>query len=149
MTTPISAANLAANVATMPRSHQMPTIPTAAGATEVLYRAPCAGTVTGASFVAKDALAQHATNIITFTLVNKGAAGVGTTAMLAAVAANSTVTTTGLPLLAYTPFVLTLHATPANLVVAKGDVLAFIVTGAGTLANTITEGLAVVEFSPS
>lgn len=149
VTSPISAANISAGVSLQARSHVMPTIPTAAGATEVLFRAPCTGTVAAASFVAKDALVQHATNIVTVSIRNYGQAGAGNVAVLAAVDANTTKTSTGFPLLAYTPFPLTLNATPANLAVVKGDILAFIVTGSGTLANTITEGVAVIDFAPS
>lgn len=144
----ITTAKLAAALQAMPRTHVMPTI-AATGPTEVLFRAPYTGTVTAAAFVGKDALAQHAANYLTFSIRNYGAAGAGNTAILAVVDANTTKTVTGAAIAAYTPFPLTLHGTPANLAVTKGDVLAFVATSAATLANTITEGLAIMEFTPS
>jgi hypothetical protein len=124
----------------------IPTVPTAAGTTEVLLIAPGAGTLSVARVAFKDALVQHATNIVTFALVNKGAAGAGSTAMLAATDANTTKTSTGTAITAYGSRALTLHGTAGNLVVAAGDVLALQITGGGTLANTLTEGCVKLVF---
>src|SRR5690349_18226961 len=54
------------------------------GSQELLVTAPCAGTLSGVTWVSKDALAASDTNYLTFTVVNKGPAGAGTTQMLAA-----------------------------------------------------------------
>lgn len=80
----------------------------------------------------------------TFTLVNKGAAGVGTTniATLAMVATVDAV--------AFDEKPITLNGTAANLVVAAGDVLAWVstaVTGAGGLVDP--GGLVQVEIKPT
>lgn len=128
-------------------SSVVPTIPTSAGTTAISLIAPVTGTLTAAKFVAKDALATHATNLVTWAIVNKGQAGAGTTPMLAATAANTTTVTTGTALAAYTTRTLTLHGTAGNLAVTAGDCLEFTVTGSGTLANTITQGFAQLLFS--
>lgn len=145
----VQSADLAANVRGRATQCAIPTVPTSAGTTEVLVVAPVAGTLSGVAFVFKDALAQHATNIVTFAVVNKGQAGAGTTAMLAATDANTTKTSTGTAISAYARRDATLHGTAANLAVAAGDVLAVQVTGSGTLANTLTEGAFLVTVTPS
>lgn len=142
----LTAATATANLRSKALGETIPTVPTSAGTTEVLFIAPVTGTLSAAKVVFKDALAQHATNIVTFALVNKGQAGAGSTAMLAATDANTTKTTTGSAIGAYTTRNLTLHGTAANLVVAAGDCLALQITGGGTLANTLTEGRAQLVF---
>lgn len=121
-------------------SSAVPTVPTAAGTTEVLVMVPFAGTVTAAWFAAKDALIANDTNFVTFAIKNKGQAGAGTTDVLSTAAGNTTKVTGGSALTGYKKRDLALNGTPANLVVAAGDVLAVQVVGAGTLANTLTEG---------
>lgn len=138
--------NLSATARAKVLGSPSPTIPTSAGTTEVSLIAPFAGTLSSAKFVAKDALATHGTNILSWAIVNKGQAGAGSTAMLAATAANSTNSTGGTALAAYTTRTLTLHGTAANLVVAAGDCLALQAIGAGTLANTVTEGYWQLQF---
>lgn len=119
----------------------LPTVPTAAGTTEVSIRIPFAGTITAIAFVTKDGLVANSdTNFATFSVVNKGQSGVGATAVLAATAPNTTKLTGGTAITGYQSRSLVLSATPANLVVAAGDVLACQVVGSGTLANTLTEG---------
>lgn len=108
--------------------------------------APINGNLREAIFSGKDALAQHGTNYITFSITNLGQAGSGTAAMLAATDANTTKTTTGSAISANTARTLTLTATPADLVVAKGDRLLVRSTAAATSANTITFSKVLLVF---
>lgn len=118
----------------------IPTVPTAAGTTEVLVIVPFAGTLSSVRVAFKDALAAHDTNFVRFALVNKGTNGAGAVAMLDAGDVNTSKITGGSAIVGYGSRLLTLSGTPANLDVAAGDVLAFQVIGNGTLANTLTEG---------
>ncbi len=86
---------------------------------QVVGEAPFAGVVTGVSIVPEAALTAHATNYRTFRLVNKGAAGSGTTVV--ASFATDTVTTDDLA--AFDEKAIPLSGTAANLVVAEGDIL--------------------------
>jgi hypothetical protein len=96
---------------------------------------PRGGVLVSAAIVAKDALAANDTNYLTFALTNKLASGSGSTAMLAATAANTTQLTGGTGITAVVGRSLTVHGTAANLRVAEGDVLQFTSTVTGTLAN--------------
>jgi hypothetical protein len=116
------------------------------GSQEILVTAPCAGTLAGVTFCAAQALAANNTNYLTFTLVNKGQAGTGTTQLLAASPANTTQATGGAAIAAYTPYPMTLAA-PANLTVNKGDVLALTIAATGTLANSLSEGYVRFDFA--
>src|SRR5438270_483141 len=133
----VTAADMAPGMATRLLHSSVPTVATT-GTTELLIIVPVAGTIVAAAVAFKDALAAHATAILTFAIVNKGQAGAGTTALLAATDANTSKTSTGTAISAYTTRNLTLHGTAANLVVAAGDVLAVTFTSATTLANTLT-----------
>ena len=86
---------------------------------QVVGEAPFAGVVTGVSIVPEVVLIAHATNYRTFRLVNKGAAGSGTTVV--ASFATDTVTTDDLA--AFDEKAIPLSGTAANLVVAEGDIL--------------------------
>jgi hypothetical protein len=125
----------------------LPTIATT-GVQESTLIAKFAGTLSLVQFVAKDALAVSDTNFITFTIVNRGAGG-GSTAMLAAVDANTTKSTGGAAIVAYTKRNLTLNATAANLVVAAGDTISIIATVTNTLANAVTAPSFLLTFTPS
>lgn len=85
----------------------------------VIGKAPFAGTVTAVSLIPEAAVTANATNFRNFRVVNKGQAGSGTT--LVAVHATDTVATDDL--VAFDEKVVPLSGTPANLVVAAGDVL--------------------------
>lgn len=124
----------------------VPTVPTAAGTTEVLLISSVAGTISAVRAAFKDALAASDTNFVTFNLINKGQAGAGSANTLATTPAgvNTSKVTGGAAQVAYAARAMTLNA--ANLVVAVGDVLAFQVVGTGTLANTLTEGTIQVVF---
>lgn len=121
------------------------TVPTS-GSISAFIIAPKAGKLASADFAGNDALAAHDTNYVTFTLVNKGQAGSGSTAMLAATDANTTKATGGSAIVAKGKRALTLHATPANLVVVKGDVIEIVVTASATPANTVTLAMAILRF---
>jgi hypothetical protein len=112
-------------------------IPTAAGNTDLLVVVPFAGVLTGAYFVGEDALAANDTNYVTFSITNKGAAGAGSAAMLAASDANTTKATGGTAIAAADSRSLTLTSTAADLVVAAGDTLLVRAAGTGTLANVV------------
>src|SRR6266852_6078908 len=118
------------------------TITTTAGG-EVLLMAPCSGNIVAVRFVAKDALATNNTNNIAFGLLNKTQT---LTVVDSTAAVNTTQTTGGSALVAYTARVLTLTA---NIAVTANDVLALSVVVANTLANQVTEGIWQVTFSPS
>jgi hypothetical protein len=85
-----------------------------------------AGKVTSVSYTPEAAISGAASPASrTFTLVNKGAAGVGTTniATLAMVS--------GVDAVAFDELPITLNATAANLVVAAGDILVWVSTAVG------------------
>lgn len=114
------------------------TIPTAAGNTDHYVIAPVNGVLIEALFSAIDALAAHDTNYVTFAITNLGQAGAGTNAMLGAVDGNTSKATGGSAIAANTKRALTLNTDSTKLKVVAGDRLRIRVTGAGTLANTVT-----------
>lgn len=132
----VTGASLSGDSRSKIQSSVIPTIPTAAGTLELLVIVPFAGTITSARVAFKDALTANDTNFVTFRLINKTTAD---SDVIAATDANTTKATGGAALAAYTTRTLTL-ATAAGVAVAKLDVLALRITGAGTLGNTLTEG---------
>jgi hypothetical protein len=125
------------------------TIATAAGANSVYFTAPVTGSLVGAEMAPLVALAANNTNYITFTVVNLGQAGAGSTAMLAVSDANTTKATGGTGLGINTRRQFTLHGTAANIAVTKGDRLQVIATVTGTLANTVTVPVYTLTFQRS
>lgn len=111
----------------------VPAVATAATADQVIGEAPAAGRVVSVTYTPEAASTGAASpDSRTYTLVNKGTDGSGSTniATLALVA--------GVNLVAFDEKAITLNATAANLVVAKGDILVWVstaVTGAGGLAD--------------
>lgn len=111
----------------------VPAVTIAATADQVIGEAPKAGRVVSVSYTPEAAVTGAASpDSRTLSLVNKGAAGAGTTtvASLALVA--------GVNLVAFDEKAITLTATAADLVVAAGDQLAWVstaVTGAGGLVD--------------
>lgn len=87
--------------------------------------APFAGTVTGASYTPDAASTGDAAHYRTYTIVNKGAAGIGTTVMgtLALLA--------GINLVAFDEKAFTLSVVANALDVVEGDQLAFVSTPTG------------------
>jgi hypothetical protein len=81
--------------------------------------APWAGTVISANYIADTTLTGANTESRTAQIINKGQAGAGTTV----VASKAFVSGVNAP--AFDATALTLSSTPADLVVAAGDVLAF------------------------
>lgn len=108
---------------TAPLVHTLRVQVDAAGAAvdtqSLLGEAPFAGTVTRAGYIATAAVTGANTNTRTLQVTNRGQAGSGTTAVA------SYALTSGNNLVADDEKDLTLSGTPANLVVAAGDVLGF------------------------
>jgi hypothetical protein len=106
------------------RSHRS-TIPAQATAGTVqstdIAEVPFNGTIIGASLTTPVAVAANATNYRIFTLQNRGAAGTGTTVL-----ATLDTSTTGF--VAHDEREMVLSATPADLEVAAGDILAIVET---------------------
>jgi hypothetical protein len=119
------------------------------GNADVFVIAPVSGVLSAAWFSGVDALAASDINYITFTVTNLGTSGSGTAAMLAATDANTTKSTGGTALTANARRVLSLNGTAANLVVAAGDRLRIRAAATGTLANTVTFPVYLLNFSVS
>ena len=111
--------------------------------TEVsMGEAPFAGTLTDATYTPDATITGVDTNSRTISIVNKGQTGVGTTSMA------SLALTNGVNAPGYDEKAITLSGTPANLVVAKGDILSFKSLHIGTgLADP--GGLVQVELTAS
>ena len=86
---------------------------------------PATGRVTACSYAPEAASTGDNTHYRTYTLVNKGAAGAGST-VIATIAL-----TTGVNLVAFDEKDATLSATAADLVVTEGDILAWVSTPTG------------------
>lgn len=139
---------LTLNFSLVVRNHNVPTIGTTASA-EIVFLAPCQGTIASVRFTAKDALATSDTNYITFSLTNKGS-GAGSTAVLNGTTGNNTTKATGGGALsAYTPQVLAANADGTHNAINRNDVLVFAATVTGTLANQVTEGCVTLTIVPS
>lgn len=124
---------------------EMATIATTGSETTYII-APIDGKLESIDFTCADDLAANDTNYITFTVVNKGQDGSGSTAMLKAADDNTTKATGGSALTTDAKRSLILSTTASNLEVAKGDVLAVTVTATGTLANQVTLPTFVARF---
>lgn len=122
------------------------TIATTGAATEYTV-IPEAGSLASIEINPLVALATSDTNYITWTVVNLGQAGAGSTAMLAVSDANTTKATGGTALAVNTKRALTVHGTAGNLVVAQGDKIRIVATATGTLANTVTVPVYILRFS--
>jgi hypothetical protein len=91
-----------------------------------LGKAPVAGTVTGISYTPDAAATGDNTNARTFTVVNKGQSGAGTTVI------GTLALTTGVNLVAFDEKAFTLSVVSGATTIAAGDVLAFVSTATGT-----------------
>lgn len=110
---------------------------------QVVGEAPFAGTVTSVTFTPEADITGAATNFRTFRLLNKGTDGNGTTVVASLAFSSGAVTASD-----FDEKDITLSGTPANLVVAAGDILLWDETVAGTgLASP--GGKAQVEISRS
>jgi len=107
------------------------------------WRAPIACRVTAVRFIAETAITGDATNYATLSLENKGTAGSGTDE----VASFAFDTPTTDDVAALDEKALTLSVTPADLVLAAGDILSIkkAVTGSGM----VIDGIVIVEAAPS
>lgn len=122
-------ADKAPNVKTLEATIPAATI--AADVDQTVTEAPFAGTVTGVKLVPEAAVTGDNTNTRTFTLVNKGQTGAGTT-VIATLAL-----TTGVNLVAFDEKAFTLSAVAGATTVAAGDVLAVVeVHAASGLAHS-------------
>lgn len=88
-------------------------------------------------------LASDNTNYWTFSALNKGAAGSGTTALLDSGDTNTTKTTGGSGLTNYVSRALTLHGTAGNLVTAANDILIFTATKSASANDLVNFGVTV------
>ena len=122
---------------------------TTTGNSDTYLIAPYSGAVSSIIFSSTAALTANNANYITFTVTNLGQAGAGSAALLAATAINTTQLTGGVALVANSRRDMTLNATAANLVVAKGDRLRLRAATTGTLANTVTFPVYALTFTPA
>lgn len=97
----------------------VPAVAAGADDTTTVAIAPFDGTVTAVTYVADTAITGQDTNTRTLSLINKGAAGSGTTTV-----ATKTFSS-GVNASAFDETAITLTATAADLEVSEGDVLAF------------------------
>lgn len=120
----------------------VPAVAQASTASVAILEAPFAGTVTAVSFTPVANITGDSTNTRTYTLVNKGADGNGTT-VIATLAM-----TTGVNATDFNEDALTLSAVEGATTVAEGDVLAWVSThGASGLADP--GGLVQIEITRS
>lgn len=112
--------------------------------TDAYVQADRSGTLTGVIVSSLLGLAVNDTNYITWSVTNMGAAGAGSTAMLATSDLNTTKATGGVAMPASGKTTLVLHGTAANLAVTEGDTLRIRATVTGTLGGAITVPRATV-----
>lgn len=91
----------------------------------IVGRARQGGVLSAVRFMPGAAVAFNASNFRTFTLQNRGQAGSGTVVM-------ATLDTSAVSLAAFDEAAMVLSATPANLVVVAGDILAIVETHTGS-----------------
>jgi len=108
------------------------------GNADAYFLAPSSLKVLQVDFSALDVLAVSDTNYITWTITNLGQAGGGSTAILAATAAETTKSTGGSAIAANTKRNLDVSATINNLNVVEGDRIRIRAAVTNTLANAVT-----------
>jgi hypothetical protein len=140
----VTGAKASATLRNKSASRSLPTI-AVTGTTEVLLLCPYAGTINGITFAFKEALAKDDTNFLTFAVINKGQLGVGAVAVLKVDNLNTTKLTGGGSVTAYGVRGTLLSTTGSALVVAQYDTLAVQFITAGPLANTLTEGVMLLQ----
>ena len=121
----------------------VPAVAAGSDADQVLGEAPKAGRVTSVSYTPEAAITGNTTESRTLTLVNKGAAGAGTTTVA------TLAFTTGVNGVAFDERAFTLSATAADRVVAAGDVLAAVSTHVGSTGLADPGGQVRVEIGSS
>lgn len=121
-------------------------IPATAAGSDIeknVHVAPFAGTVSACTYTPDTVLTGANTDSRTIVLVNKGAAGSGTTIVA------TKAFTSGVNIAADDEGTITLSATAANLVVAAGDVLAWQSTHVGATGLADPGGLAKTQITRS
>ena len=98
-------------------------------------------------FSGTDALAASDTNYITWTFTNLGQAGSDTDAILASSDANTTKSTGGSAISANTKRTLTLTSALTDLDVIEGDRIRIRAAVTGTLANTVTFPVYLIQLT--
>jgi len=121
---------------TFPQNATTATIATT-GTTNGYFIAPYNMTLSQAIFSGGQSLAASDTNYITFTITNLAQDGLTSTAMLAAVDANTTKATGGTALILDIPRTFTISTSANALQVRQGDRINVAATVTGTLANTV------------
>lgn len=119
----------------------VPAVAAASDADQTIGEAPFAGTVTGATFVPEAAITGNTTETRTLTIVNKGAAGAGTTVV------GTLAYTTGVNGVAFDEQAFTLSAVAGATTVAAGDILAFASTHGGSTGLADPGGKVQVEIT--
>lgn len=128
------------------------TIATSAGDNDIYVIAPVTGHLDSVDFSSTDAMAQHSTNHITFSITNLGLDGTGSTVMLDATKNTTDSDVAGnFNMAAATVYHLHLsnvltEGQYANREVVAGDRLRIRITAAGTLANTLTYPVMCLRF---
>lgn len=119
----------------------VPALGLTADGDQTVGEAPFAGTVTSVSYVPEAAITGHDTETRTLTLVNKGAAGAGTTvvATLAFVASNDGV--------AFDEKAFTLSVVANATTVAAGDILAYVSAHTGSTGLADPGGKVMCELT--
>lgn len=130
---------LAPNVATIVANAAAVTA--AADLTTIVGEAPFAGTVTAITYAPNANLTGANTESRTLSVTNKGTDGNGTTSVA------SKAFTSGVNALDYDETAITLSGTAANLVVAEGDILAFVSTHVGSTGLADPGGRVAIEIT--
>lgn len=126
---------------TQQQSGWIPAQSAATDSDQAIARAPFAGTVIGCSLIPEAAVTGATATKRTFTLVNKGQSGAGSTVIA------TLDLVTGTNLVAFDESAFTLAASPAT-AVAEGDILAVVETHAST-GTAHSGGEVIVTFSRS
>lgn len=121
----------------------VPNVAAASDADQVVGEAPYDGTVTAVTWVPEAAVTGANTETRTFTLVNKGQAGVGTT-VIATLAMTS-----GVNAVAFDEKAATLSVVAGATSVAAGDVVLWVSTHSGSTGLADPGGTVRVEFTRS
>ena len=119
----------------------VPAVAAGADASTALLEAPYAGTVTAVTYTPIANVTGNTTESRTFTLVNKGADGNGTTVIA------TRAMTTGVDATDFNEDALTLSAVEGATTVAEGDVLAWVSTHVGSTGLADPGGLVQIDVS--
>jgi hypothetical protein len=122
-------------------SESMPAVAAAVDDTTIVGRAPFAGTVTGVTYAPDAAITGLTANSRTLSVVNRGQTGVGT----ATVASQAFIT--GVNAAAGDETALPLSGTAGNLVLAEGDMLAWVSTHVGATGLADPGGLVTIAIT--